>query len=136
MTCFAYDDLDRWRAIYPVQVFEAQFAKLCEGWERGLEMLRDQEESEITVMAEATYCLFKSSLDQIRFVRARDEGRFADAALAAKEELATAMRMLGLMNQNAAIGYEAANHYYFSKGQLAEKIINCRYIMDVFEKNG
>ncbi len=134
MTGFAYDDLEKWRAIYPVEVFEEQFRKLCEGWARGLEMLKGEEESEVAVMAQATYCLFKSSLDQIRFIRARDAGRFADAALAAKEELATARRMLGLMNQNAAIGYEAANHYYFSKGQIAEKILNCQYMIDVFQK--
>lgn len=36
--------------------------------------------------------------------------------------------------RNAAIGYEAANHYYFSKGQIAEKIINCHYIIDAFSK--
>lgn len=35
--------------------------------------------------------------------------------------------MLDQMNKNAAIGYEAANHYYFSKGQIIEKILNCRY---------
>ena len=40
------------------------------------------------------------------------------------------------MNKNAAIGYEAANHYYYSKGQLAEKIINCSYIIEVFTKKG
>ena len=39
-------------------------------------------------------------------------------------------KMLGLMNKNAAIGFEAANHYYFSKGELAEKIINCKYILE------
>jgi hypothetical protein len=42
--------------------------------------------------------------------------------------------MLSLMNRNASIGYEAANHYYFSKGQLAEKMVNCRYILDTFSK--
>jgi predicted DNA-binding protein YlxM (UPF0122 family) len=29
---------------------------------------------------------------------------------------------------------EAANHYYFSKGQIAEKIINCNYIIDSYSK--
>ena len=96
-------------------------------------MLKGEEESEITVMAEAAYCLFASSLNQIRFIRARDEERYEDAALAAREELAVTKRMLALMNQNAAIGYEAANHYYFSKGQLAEKIVNCHHVIETFE---
>lgn len=133
MTGFAYDDLEKWRAIYPAPVFEEQFRKLCEGWEKGLAVLKGEEESEITVMAEAAYCLFASSLNQIRFIRARDEERYEDAALAAREELAVTKRMLALMNQNAAIGYEAANHYYFSKGQLAEKIVNCHHVIETFE---
>lgn len=32
--------------------------------------------------------------------------------------------MLSLMNRNASIGYEAANHYCFSKDRIAEKILN------------
>ena len=134
MTCFAYDDLERWRSIYPVDIFEDQFRKLCEGWERGLALIDEADESEVAVMARAAYCIFKSSYDQIRFIRARDEGRFADAAKIAEEEEKTARLMLEQMNKNAAIGYEASNHYYFSKGQIVEKIINCRHITDIFSK--
>lgn len=134
MTCFAYDDLDSWRKIYPTEIFESQFEKLCQKWKIGLDMLADDDGSETAVMARATYGLFYSSLNQIRFIRARDEERYADAAAIAREELDVAKDMLSLMNKNAAIGYEAANHYYFSKGQIAEKIINCHYIMRVFSK--
>ena len=130
MTGFAYDDLESWRAIYPVEVFETQFCKLCEGWEKGIALLPEGDESETAVMAHAAACIFRSCLHQIRFIRARDEGRYADAADIAEKELAVAEKMLALMNKNAALGYEAANHYYFSKGQLAEKILNCHYIME------
>lgn len=135
MTCFAYDDIESWRSIYPVDVFEAQFEKLCLKWEKGLELIPPNYEGEGAVMARAAYCLFRSSLNQIRFIRARDEKRCSDALSAAKDELSVAKEMLSLMNKNAAIGYEAANHYYFSKGQLAEKILNCNHIIDVFSKN-
>ena len=99
-----------------------------------MDMLDEEDESETSVMARATYCLFQSSLNQIRFIRARDGGRYLDAVSAAKEELLIAKKLLALMNKNAAIGYEAANHYYYSKGQLAEKIINCSYMIEVFTK--
>jgi len=132
MTGFAYDDLEGWRSIYPIDIFEEQFSKLCEKWKIGLDMLNEEGEGETPVMANAAYCLFKSSLNQIRFIRARDSGRYSDAVIAAEDELLITRKMLELMNKNAAIGYEAANHYYFSKGQLAEKVINCRYIIDVF----
>ncbi len=134
MTCFAYDDIDSWRSIYPIDVFEEQFSKLCQKWRLGLEAFRTDDESEPKIMAEAAYCLFESSLNQIRFIRARDDGRYADALDEAKKELEVAKRMLALMNKNAAIGYEAANHYYFSKGQMIEKILNCHYVINVMAK--
>lgn len=134
MTCFAYDDLKSWCGVYPTDIFEEQFAKLCRGWEIGLEMISEDDDSEGAVMARAAYCLFRSSLNQIRFIRARDDKRFADAITAARDELCIAEQMLSLMNKNAAIGYEAANHYYFSKGQIAEKIVNCHYVIEAFSK--
>lgn len=131
MTCFAYDDIESWRSIYPVDVFESQFERLCEEWQQGLALLPEGDESELSVMAHAAYCLFKSSLNQIRFVRARDAGDYEKAIEAARDELDVTRLMLSQMNKNAAIGYEAANHYYFSKGQLAEKIVNCRHVIRV-----
>ena len=134
MTCFAYDDLDTWRQDYPEDIFEAQFAKLCEGFEKGIALLPENDKTETTVMANACYCLFRSSLNQIRFIRARDKGDKKACAAAARAELEIAKRMLALMNENASIGFEAANHYYFTKLQLAEKIINCHYIIDRFDR--
>ena len=136
MTCFAYDDLEQWRSIYPVDIFEDQFRKLCLGWERGLALIDEDDDSEVAVMAHAAYCIFKSSLNQIRFIRARDEKRFADAKTIAEDEERIARLMLDQMNKNAAIGYEAANHYYFSKGQIVEKILNCRHVAEYFEERG
>lgn len=130
MTCFAYDDLEMWRSIYPEDVFEKQFEKLCSLWKKGLEKLDENDDGETAVMARGAYCLFASSLNQIRFVRARNSGKTAECAKIAKNELEIAKTMLSLMNKNAAIGFEAANHYYFSKGQLAEKIVNCHYIIE------
>ena len=135
MTGFAYDDLEAWRSIYPVDIFEDQFCKLCEGWEKGLALI-GEDDGEVAVMARAAYCIFKSSYNQIRFIRARDEGRFTDAKKIAEDEERIARLMLAQMNKNAAIGYEAANHYYFSKGQIVEKILNCRHTAESFaERN-
>jgi len=134
MTGFAYDDLKAWRSIYPVDIFEDQFRKLCEGWEKGLALLDENDDSEVAVMARAAYCIFRSSLDQIRFIRARDEKRYSDCIALAESEENTARIMLAQMNKNAAIGYEAANHYYFSRGQIVEKILNCRYVAEYFKE--
>lgn len=133
MTCFAYDNLEKWRFNYPVDVFEEQFAKLCDEWKKGLDILENEPENETVIMAKAAYALFKSSLNQIRFIRARDAQNKEAALAAATEELEITRLMIELMNKNASIGYEAANHYYFSKGQLAEKVVNCYNIIKKFQ---
>jgi len=136
MTCYAYDDIEKWRSIYPEDVFEAQLYKLCRKWEQGLDLLPDvvHAESEMAQMAHGTYYLFRASLNQFRFYRARAIGDTQAMVECAKQESETARNMLMLMNKNAAIGYEAANHYYFSKGSMYEKIINCSYVMEQLQK--
>ncbi len=130
MTCFAYDDLDGWRVKYPREVFRDQFKKLCEKWKIGLNVLETEPETETVIMAHAAYCLFASSYNQIRFVMAREEGNRETMLEIVNDELQITEKMLSLMNKNASIGFEASNHYYFSKGQLAEKILNCHYIIE------
>lgn len=132
MTCYAYDDLEKWRSIYPEDVFEKQMNALCEKWEQGLALLDTDtgKTGEMEIMARAAYCLFKSSLNQIRFYRARKINDRSVMKKMAEEELSCAKQMLKLMNLNASIGFEAANHYYYSKGGICEKIINCQYIIE------
>lgn len=131
MTCYAYDDTEKWRSIYPPQVFEAQLSKLCEKWEEGLNLLERDNEGETAIMANAAYCCFRSSLNQFRFYGARGRNDRKAMLCEAKNELGLAQRMLKLMNKNAAIGFEAANHYYYSKRMLCEKILNCSYIINM-----
>ncbi len=133
MTCYAYDDLKKWRSIYPEDVFEDQFAKLCSKWEEGLALLTDNG-SELWIMANAAYCQFRSSLNQIRFYRARAAGNQSQMKDMAQQELLLAQKMLALMNRDASIGFEAANHYYFSKGNITEKILNCHHIITQLEE--
>ena len=141
MTCYAYDDLESWRSIYSAPVFEEQLDKLCRKWEEGLAVLeagstekKSDEGSacglgEMKIMANAGYCLFRASLNQVRFYRAREIGDKAAMISAAEAEIVCARKMLELMNLNPAIGFEAANHYYYSKGCLCEKIVNCSDII-------
>ncbi len=129
MTCFAYDALEDWRHNYPEAVYAEQFEKICRLWEEGLALIEKEPENENKQMAMATYCLFRSSLNQIRFIQVRDQKDAVKMKYFAGEELKMAQLMLKLMNKNAAIGFEAANHYYFSKRVLAEKILNCHDIL-------
>ena len=86
-------------------------------------------------MAEAGYSLFRAALNLVEFVRLRDGGGTKEALRAVvADEKENAMKMLALMNQNPAIGFEAANHYYFSRFSLCEKVINCDYLLEKYSE--
>ena len=131
MTCFAYDDLDGWRGIYPEAVFQSQLQKLCEKWEKGLKLIAHDADAETRLMAQAAYSLFRSARNLAKFVQLRDHyGTNEQLYRVVLDEKENAVDMLRYMNQNAAIGFEAANHYYFSRFGICEKVINCDYLLE------
>lgn len=133
MTCFAYDDVKSWAGVYPTDVFEAQLQKLCDGWEQGLALIEHEEDRETVCMAKAAYSLFRASLNLTKFIRLRDNGGTkAELYAIVLDERENAKEMLRLMNDDPAIGFEAANHYYFSRFGLCEKIINCEYLLQTY----
>lgn len=142
MTCYAFDDLAGWRGDrpgyknkYPEDIFINQLEKLCAKWKEGLKLIEDDANTEIRLMAEAGYSLFRASLNLAKYVRLRDHNgtnkELYDIVLDEKENAKT---MLKLMNQNPAIGFEAANHYYFSRFGICEKVINCDYLLEKYSK--
>jgi len=135
MTCYAYDDLERWRSIYPEDVYQNQLEKLCAKWKEGLKLIEHDDDVETRLMAEAGYSLFRASLNLVKFVRLRDRGATKEELYAVVlDEKENAMNMLALMNQNPAIGFEAANHYYFSRFGICEKVINCDYLLEKYSQ--
>jgi hypothetical protein len=65
---------------------------------------------------------------------ARDAGDRHTMLCDVKEEKVRAKELFHAMNKLPEIGYEAANHYYYNKGMLAEKVISCDYLESRFEK--
>lgn len=98
-----------------------------------MKLIEQDADEELRVMAEAGYSLFRASRNLVRFVRLRDNGgtkkELYNVVLDEKEN---AVNMLQLMNQNPAIGFEAANHYYFSRFGICEKVINCDYLLEKY----
>jgi len=110
-------------------VLKTQFEKLTEKWALGVERLKDEPDSETKIMGRAAFSTFRSSRNQIRFYMARDVGDTQTMIEAAEDEIWCAEELLKMMNLNSAIGFEAANHYYYSKGCLREKVVNCHYVL-------
>ena len=48
------------------------------------------------------------------------------------EEENLAVILYDVASNNSTIGYEAANHYFFNKYSLAEKIVNVGYLKEYF----
>ncbi len=139
MLGFPYDDLDAWRGNhYPEDIFEEQFRKLTAGWANGLEQLKAAEKivsaeysaalTDLMNVAEATYCHFRSTYLQIRFVRWRNSGDKQNVLGILDEEIELARRLSAVMLRDSRIGFEASNHYYYTVADLKEKILNCEFI--------
>ncbi len=140
MTGFPYDDMEGWRGArprdsregtaYPPEILEDQYRKLCESWEKGLQILEGMPCCEFYDMALYGYTLFKSTHNHIRYVNQRDGERneaIMRDAIASERELA--LLAYRIMLRNAAVGFEAANHYYATRSNLIEKVVQCDYLL-------
>ncbi len=153
MVGFPYDDLERWRAIYPADVLAGQFEKISAGWDQGLTAFRNAQNKATSavqqgnlhtdcVLAEAAGLHFRSVANQIRFALARNtllSGSAQDTERKAcietarnilRDEAEAAKQLFRLTLEDSRIGFEASNHYYYLPLDLVEKVVNCRYILD------
>jgi hypothetical protein len=155
MVGFPYDDVDGWRAVYPADVLAGQFEKIATGWKEGLASFQGAVGKAETPtqrailhedlgIAEAAGLHFRSVANQIRFTLARNvllsgsltgEEREAQVTAIRKtvdDEIDIASRLFVLARQDPRIGYEASNHYYYLPLDLEEKVVNCRYVTDIW----
>ena len=143
MVGFPYDDLRKWAGIYPTEVYESEYQKLCEGWEKGVAFLEgyeglNSELDELILIAKAILCQYESAYHHIQFVRYRGDDATEVDALGKKEmirviheEMDTVKRLIQYQLKDSRIGYESSNHYFYTMQDLKEKIIN----LDWCEKN-
>lgn len=131
MTGFPYDDTKRWGSIYGEDILLQQYEKVCAEWEKGLKEIENMPVCEFRDMAYYGYSLFKSSLNQLKFYKLRNCGNHTREMLdIIKDELELSKEVYKMMVRNAAIGYEAANQYYVCKTMVAEKFVQCTYLIN------
>jgi hypothetical protein len=46
-----------------------------------------------------------------------------------RQEMELARHQYSIARQDSRIGFEASNHYYYRPLDLAEKVLNCRYVL-------
>jgi hypothetical protein len=145
MVGFPYDDLERWRSVYPADVFVAQMEKVASGFAAALGKWTKRSypaevRRELNVI-QAAAIHFQSTANQARFVQARDNlSKAKHAGEAAPqistlgkvlaEEMALAKQLHEVQSRDARIGFEASNQYYYVPGDLMEKVLNCRDLLD------
>lgn len=137
-----YDDLDKWRSIYPRDIFETQFARLTLGWKKGIVHLQKalkltgarnrKKLEELSGIATAVYCHFRTVYLQTRFVRLRATAAQREILKVIAEELELAKTLHALMIKDSRIGFEAGDHYYYTANDLKEKVLNCAYLRRLY----
>jgi len=152
MVGFPFDDIDTWRGAkdnpaspaleepIPVDIMLRGYGELCEIWKQGLEVLEkfDGELSEncrknfdeLSGVAKACYCHFRSAYLQMQFVLKRDAGE--DLTEILQEERELAIELIAAVRGNSCIGYEASNHYFYVENDLLEKVLNCERLLKTY----
>ena len=150
-----YDDLNGWRGPYPPEVFAAQFEKVAQGWQPGIteleaalqktpEPLRAEAGGDLR-LARAAAIHFQSVANQARFVMARDALAGSGEALAPEQrdrhltelrralesEIDLARQLFTLTREDSRIGFEPSCQYFYLPLDLVEKVINCRWLLDL-----
>jgi hypothetical protein len=151
MVGVVWDNLDGWRGVYPPntktgypeEVFEEQYAKMVAGFEKALEIIKACDDTspefvEFRTCAEGMLEHFLTTFNLTRFVRARNalldgkseiDGKDAkkvilDAIDSEEENVINAIRT---QSETSKIGFEASNHYNYSRQNLLEKLLNVDY---------
>jgi aminoglycoside N3'-acetyltransferase len=142
---FPYDDLEHWRSIYPEEIFIGQFKKLSDKWDKGVELLEKVPDSpykdELTLVAKAIGCHFRSTYLQSLYVQHRDSlppmsdhkaynDKIAELRDIIRQEQKLAVELWQIIGKDSRIGFEASNHYFYTEKSLKEKVINCQYLLD------
>ncbi len=154
MMGFPYDDLRKWRGIYPESIFAEQFKKLSNGWKKGLRLLKKsrklvsgdvREFDDLMTSASAAYLHFHSTYLQIAFVMTRNRYLAAKNQYTrikahrklteiVREEVDNVRHLYDLVISDSRIGFEASNHYYYTVQDLKEKVLNCQFILEQLQQ--
>lgn len=144
MVGIPYDDLKGWRGPYPSAVFIQQLEKVADGFEAAHKALATHAAGEAPEslnreldVTEAASIHYRSVAQQARFVETRDrhEASPSDVTREAlvdivRRERDLAVRLHAIQSRDSRIGYEASNHYFYVPMDLAEKVVNCEYLME------
>lgn len=142
MVGFPYDDLATWRGIYPETLYAETFRTMSEAWDAGVKLLEAAADlvpealhdnyDELRRYAQVTGAHFASAANQIAFIllRSEPEKNKEELRRILTDEIRLAVLVNQLQHEDAKIGFEASNHYYYTPNSLMEKVLNCRQLLE------
>ena len=135
MIGFSFDDYETWTRPYPIDVYLSQYKKLIDKWKLGFDALTALPKTaaieEITRYAEVAYLHYRSELAQTEFAIAKRSGDRTAMRECALTEREIAERLLALMREDAKIGFETSNHYFYTERNCLEKMLRMEKFAEI-----
>lgn len=133
MVCYAYDDYDTWIKPYPLAVYLSQYEKLLQGWQEGMRKLsalkQDDKIRELARYAKGSYLHFRYDYLHTKFSAYKSSAEKKSELVVLLDEMYTdAVELLELMREDAKVGYEASNHYFYNERNIIEKLLNIQLL--------
>ena len=137
MVCFTFDDVEKWTSPYGVDIYISLMEKLCTEWEEGLKTLEkvrgNNAVKEFIRCAQAAYIHLKSSLNLAIFSKYKSdiEKNKLIFQQCVESELVITKELYKLVCEDAKIGFEMTNHYYYNENLLLEKISDVSRLAEI-----
>ncbi|MBE7068279.1 MAG: hypothetical protein E7381_03150 [Clostridiales bacterium] len=136
MVCYTFDDYETWTKPYPIEIYLSQYEELLKKWEMGYKILDENIEEndfELKQFAKVAYTHFKSNYLQTKFsyLKREKQQQVEELKQLLEKEKANTKQLLELVYQNAYIGFEASNHYFYTDRSLLEKLLVIKQLEEI-----
>ncbi len=129
MVCWTFDNVDHYAKPYTAELFIEQYGKMLCDYDKGIEVLEGAANTdaakELLLFAKVARNHFMADVVHTKYVlckknlpESKDEMRSIIA-----EERALCEELIELLPQSTLIGFETANHYFYTERDVIEKLI-------------
>ena len=136
MVCFGRDDYEVWAKPYGIDTYIDLMESVALGFEKGLKILPIDSDNkavnQLKNVAEAVYLHIKSTALFASFCKNKSDIKQNKEILidCVKQEIVLTKRLIKLISEDALIGFEMTNHYYYNQNVLFEKLLNLEYLLE------